>query len=209
MQTYEQRLTADARWALSEGSVFFEGRGAVQDALRKITQRLNDLHVPYAVVGGMALFQHGVRRFTEDVDILVTREALRMIHEALEGLGYVPPFQGSKNLRDAGSGVKIEFLVTGDYPGDGKPKPVAFPEPSRVAVELGGIRCVNLPTLVELKIASGMTNPARLKDLADVQELMKQLQLTRDLAAQLNPYVQDKYRELWDATHAVPAGPDE
>lgn len=196
IQTYEQRLTANARWALSEGSLFFEDKGAVQGALRKITQRLNDLHVPYAVVGGMALFQHGVRRFTEDVNILVTRESLRMIHEALEGLGYVPPFQGSKHLRDAESGVKIEFIVTGDYPGDGKPKPVAFPEPNGVAVELAGIRCVNLPTLVELKIALGMTNPARLKDLADVQELIKRLQLTRDFGAQLNPYVQDKYRDL-------------
>src|SRR5437870_13347655 len=99
-QTYEQRLTADTRWALSEGSAFFDGKGAVQNALRKVTQRLNDLHVPYAIAGGMALFQHGVRRFTEGVDILVTREALQTIHDALEGLGYLPPFQGSKNLRD-------------------------------------------------------------------------------------------------------------
>ena len=34
-----------------------------------------------------------------DVDILVTREGLKTIHERLEGLGYVPPFTGSKNLR--------------------------------------------------------------------------------------------------------------
>jgi hypothetical protein len=155
------------------------------------------------------LFQHGVRRFTEDVDILVTREGLRTIHEALEGRGYVPPFQGSKNLRDTECGVKIEFIMTGDFPGDGKPKPVAFPEPNEVAVELDGIRYLNLPTLVELKIASGMTNPGRLKDLADVQELMKRLSLARDFGAQLNPYVQDKYRELWDATHDAPTSFDE
>jgi hypothetical protein len=31
----------------------------------------------------------------------------------------------------------------------------------------------NLPTLIELKLASGMTNAGRLKDLADVQELIK------------------------------------
>jgi hypothetical protein len=196
--TYEQRLNSDARWALSEGSMFFEGKGAVQEALRKIAKRLSDLKIAYAVAGGMALFQHGYRRFTEDVAILVTRESLKKIHDALEGLGYLPPFQGSKNLRDADLGVKIEFLVTGEYPGDGKPKPVSFPEPDEVAVELDGIRYVIVPTLITLKIASGMTNPSRLKDLADVQELIKRLSLPREYADQLHAYVQEKYRELWD-----------
>ena len=54
----------------------------------------------------MALFMHGFRRFTEDIDILVTREALERIHEELEGRGYLPPFTGSKNLRDAELGVR-------------------------------------------------------------------------------------------------------
>ncbi|MBI3822949.1 MAG: nucleotidyl transferase AbiEii/AbiGii toxin family protein [Planctomycetes bacterium] len=202
--TYEQRLSSNARWALSEGSKFFEEKSAVQETLRKITKRLDDLKVPYAVAGAMALFQHGYRRFTEDVDLLVTRAALQAIHEALDGLGYVPPFQGSKNLRDAEFGVKIEFIVTGEYPGDGKPKPVAFPEPADVAIELGGVRCVNLPTLLTLKIASGMTNAARLKDLADVQEVIKRLKLPRAFGDQLHAYVQDKYRELWDSVQNQP-----
>src|SRR5665213_1511688 len=79
--SYEEQLSSDSRWALSEGSSYFEGKGAVQSTLRRIAARLNDLGVPYAVVGGMALFQHGVRRFTEDVDILVTRDSLKLIHE--------------------------------------------------------------------------------------------------------------------------------
>ena len=54
---------------------------------------------------------------------------LSAIHAKLEGLGYVPPFSGSKNLRDTEHGVRIEFLIAGEFPGDGKPKPVAFPEP--------------------------------------------------------------------------------
>lgn len=70
--TYEQRLARDPGWALSEGSRHFEEKSAVFEALRKITNRLNGMGVPYAVVGGLALFQHGLRRFTEDVDILVT-----------------------------------------------------------------------------------------------------------------------------------------
>jgi hypothetical protein len=202
---YEQRLSANAGWALSEGSKFFEDRSAVQETLRKIVKRLTDLQVPFAVAGGMALFHHGYRRFTEDVDILVTPAGLQAIHQALDGLGYVPPFSGSKNLRDAEFGVKIEFLVTGDYPGDGKPKPVAFPDPADAATELDGVRCVNLPTLITLKIASGLTNPARLKDLADVQELIKRLQLPRDFDQQLHAYVRDEFRRLWDAVEQNPS----
>ena len=146
----------------------------------------------------MAMFFHGFRRFTEDVDILVTRPGLEEIHKRLEGLGYVAPFQGSKHLRDAELGVKIEFLVTGDYPGDGKPKPVAFPDPSQVVVDLNGIPCINLPTLVELKLTSGMTAPGRYRDFGDVEQLIRVLDLPRDFSARLNPFVRTKFEELWD-----------
>jgi hypothetical protein len=197
--TYEQRLDSDPGWALREGSRHFEERSAVQDALRSITSRLDELGIDYAVAGGMALFAHGLRRFTEDVDILVTGEGLKEIHRRLRGLGYVPPFTGSKNLRDTALGVRIEFLVAGDYPGDGKPKPVAFPEPVAVAFEHDGIRYLKLPSLIQLKLASGMSNPDRLKDLGDVQELIKLLALPADFADQLDPYVQPRFRELWHA----------
>lgn len=182
---------------MSEGSQFFEDRGAVQDALKKITRRLSELQIPYTVVGGMALFKHGYRRFTEDVDILVTREGLRQIHDKLDGLGYVPPFSKSKNLRDTENGVKIEFLITGDFPGDGKPKPVAFPDPHAASFESDGICYLKLDALIELKLASGMTAPGRLKDLADVIEMIKALNLPHAFSDQLNPYVRPKFQELW------------
>ena len=195
---YEWRMSNDPGWAMNEGGLFFEGQSAVNRALHRITKRLEELAISYAVVGGMALFQHGVRRFTEVVDILVTQEGLARIHTALAGLGYVPPFAGSKNLRDAELGVKVEFIVCGQFPGDGKPKPVAFPDPADVAEVHQGIRFINLATLVQLKLASGMTNLDRMKDLTDVYELIKQTNLSRDLANQLDPYVRDKYLELWE-----------
>ena len=197
--TYERRLDQDGRWALSEGSRYFEGRSDVHAALQRICSRLNELGISYAVVGGMALFKHGFRRFTEDVDILVSRESLKQIHRELDGLGYLPLFEGSKNLRDTASGVRIEFLLAGEYPGDGKRKPIAFPEPAGVVDVEDGIQFLNLKTIVELKLASGMTGADRVKDLADVQELVKLLSLPADFADQLNPYVQSKYCELWQS----------
>jgi hypothetical protein len=198
MLTYEQRLDADLQYALREGSMHFEEKNSVHETLQRITRRLNDLGIPYAVVGGMAMFAHGFRRFTEDVDLLVTRADMDRIREKLEGLGYVQPAGTSTKLRDTQSGVRIEFLLTGAFPGDGKPKPVAFPDPTHVAVDFDGVKYVALPTLLELKLASGMTGGVgRLKDLGDVVSLIKTLGLSQTMAEHLNPFVRDKYLELW------------
>jgi len=204
MVTYEQRLDSDLDWALVEGSMHFEEKSGVHETLRKITRRLDELGIPYAVVGGMAMYIHGYRRFTEDVDLLVTRESLAEIHRKLEGLGYVPPFAGSKQLRDAEHGVRVEFLVTGEYPGDGLPKPIAFPDPAGVTDETHGMRVIRLPRLIELKLASGISNPRRARDLVDVQDMIEKLNLPESLAGELHPYVRDKFNELWKVVHSNP-----
>jgi hypothetical protein len=205
METYEQRLDRNFEWALREGSMHFEKGNAVHQTLRNITRRLTELGIPYAVVGGMAMFFHGYRRFTDDVNILVTPEGLQELHRQLEGLGYLPPFAGSKQLRDTEHGVRVEFLVSGEYPGDGKPKPVSFPKPDEASIEIEGIRFLQLPRLIEIKLASGMSNPRRAQDLVDVQRMIEILNLPEELATQLNPYVQDKYKEIWAVVHNNPA----
>ncbi len=207
MVTYEQLLDRDLDWALREGSMHFERESAVHKTLRKVTRRLEEFGIPYALAGAMAMFFHGYRRFTEDVDILVTREGLKEAHRHLEGLGYLPPFEGSKHLRDVEYGVKVEFLVTGDYPGDSKPKPIAFPNPSESAIEIDGVRCLQLPRLIELKLASGMTHPGRISDLGDVQKMIRALDLREVLADQLHPFVREKYRELWAGVRNSPPEP--
>ncbi|MFI5460292.1 MAG: hypothetical protein ACHRXM_33160 [Isosphaerales bacterium] len=207
--TYEQRLRLDRSWSMDEGDRHFQHDSLVFRTLRKIARRLEDLGVPYAVAGGMALEAHGFRRLTVDVDILVNRDGLKTIHEKLAGPGYIQPFSGSKHLRDTEHGVRIEFLVAGEFPGDGKPKAVAFPEPEAVGVGINGVRYLSLPSLVELKLASGMTNLGRMKDLADVQELIKAIGLSAEFAVELNPYVRDKFLELWQGIRDSPVGPIE
>lgn len=200
MIAYEKQLDADLEWALREGSLHFEEKNKVHETLRRITKRLTDLGIPYAVVGGMAMFVHGYRRFTDDVDLLVTRESMDQILEKLEGLGYVQPAGTSTKLRDTESGVRIEFLITGHYPGDGKPKPVVFPDPASAAVEIEGVKYLNLSKLVDLKLASGMSAAHRVKDLGDVQELIKTLKLPAGFAEQLDPSVRAKFLELHEPT---------
>jgi len=210
-QTYEERLDADFFWALNDTGLFLEGSGTVRHVLRRFLSRLTALRVSYAIAGGIAVFEHGYQRATGNINVLVTRNGLAHIHEALNGLGYVPPFAGSKNLRDVEDGVRIEFLITGEFPGDGKPKPVAFPDPSppEMTVERDGIRFLALVPLIELKLASGMTNPGRLKDLADVQELIRIRKLDEAFAEKLNPYVRGKYAELLAGVRAMPVDPEQ
>ena len=189
-----ERLTRENwSWGMSQASLYFDGEGRVQQTLRRITKRLAENEIPYAVAGGMALFYHGYHRFTEDVDIVVTQQGLDRLHEAVDGLGFVRPYSTSKNLRDTETGVKIEFLITGGFPGDGKPKEVAFPNPADVGIEIGGVRFVNLPTFINLKLASGLTGEGRGKDIIDVLELIKAAQLDELLAPQLSPLVQAEY----------------
>jgi hypothetical protein len=63
---------------------------------------------------------------------------------------------------------------------------------------------LSLPKVVELKLASGMTNPGRLRDLGDVQQLISLLQLPADFGNHLHPFVRDRFDELWQATIGQP-----
>jgi hypothetical protein len=201
MEPFEQRMRRGGAAAVAEATGFFMRDDPVHGALRAIAQRLEESSVSYAIAGGMALVAHGYDRTTVDVDVLVTAQGLDTIQTRLVGLGYRPAFEGSrKQIRDTERGVRVEFLVAGEFPGDGRPKPVAFPDPDTCAIDVGGIRYVRLTTLVELKLASGLTNPGRLKDLADVQELIRVRELPLQFREDLHPYVRDKYTELWQAT---------
>jgi hypothetical protein len=56
-----------------------------------------------------------------------------------------------------------------------------------------------LPRFIELKLASGMTTPHRLHDLADILNLIRSAELPASLSEQLHPYVRAKFDELWHA----------
>ncbi|RJP32180.1 MAG: hypothetical protein C4547_14255 [Phycisphaerales bacterium] len=167
MIAFDDQTRKGGTAAIRSAGRFFMRDDPVHQTLHDVAERLDALDVPYAVVGGMALVAHGYLRTTVGVDVLVDASGLELIHRELPGRGYLPPFQGSKHLRNTRTGVRVEFLVAGQFPGDGQPKPIAFPDPASVATEVDGVRYVTLTTLIELKLASGMTNPGRLKDLAE------------------------------------------
>jgi hypothetical protein len=175
----------------AEGLRYFMGEGTLNKTLARLSTDLDEHGINYAVIGAVALLAHGYPRFTEDIDLVMTGEGLEKFHEELVGLGYVPAFPGArKRLKSTVDGVSIEVMTTGEYPGDGRPKPVSMPEPTEASTEIDGIRFVTLEKL---------SAPDRLKDLADVQELIKIRKLDAEFGAKLNPYVRDKYYELEEA----------
>lgn len=181
----------------AEGLRYFMGEGTLNKTLARLSSDLEEHGIDYMVIGAVALLAHGYPRFTEDIDLVMTAEGLEKFHEELIGLGYAPAFTGAKKrLRSTTDGVSIEVMTTGEYPGDGKPKPVRMPRPTEASTEIDGVRFVTLEKLIELKLASGISAPDRLKDLADVQELIKIRKLGADFAEKLDPYVRPKYLEL-------------
>jgi len=153
------------------------------------------------VIGAIALLAHGFPRYTESLDVVLNNEGFEKFRKEMLGrggwggpIGYDSVSQNAKVVRASPEGVLINFKIAGEFPGDGEPKPVSFPQPSEASPDV--IQFATLEKLIELKLASGMTAPDRLKDLADVQEMIKIKSLDREFAVKLHPYVRDKYLEL-------------
>src|SRR3990170_6120437 len=130
---YERELESSFYLVLREAGELYQGEGRLKKTYERLAKCLGELDISYSLVGGYALILHGVRRFTEDIDLLVSKEGLDRLHKGLVGRGYVQVTPGGRNLRDIETGVQIEFMVSGEFPGDGKPKPVAFPNPEEVS----------------------------------------------------------------------------
>lgn len=134
------------------------GKSPIHAAAGRIAKALAEMNIPFAVAGALAANVHGHTRTTEDVGILLTAEGLAKFRERWLGRGWVEQFPGSRGLRDSVHEININVILTGAYPGDGKPKPVAFPDPEQASEpDSEGVPVLTLPALITLKLASGMT----------------------------------------------------
>ena len=200
--TYPKRRDRSFRDVLMLADDFFMKKGIVFETMRRLAQRLETEGIPYAVIGGMALAAHGYVRMTLDIDILITPDGLALFREKLLGHGYVLDFPGAeKSFRDTETNVKIEVITAGEFPGDGLPKPVAFPDPEDQTILEDNVRVIILETLIELKLASGLSAANRMRDLADVQDLIVALNLPSKLMDKLDKSVRSDYKRIWEAAN--------
>ena len=174
-----------------------------QKALYKLTEILEAEALPYAIIGAFALNEYGHRRVTVDVALVMRDDDLRSFKERWLGRGYAERVVGTGKLFDTEHQVNLDVLSTGRFPGDDKPKPIAFPDPATTAVRGRRFALLPMPRFIELKLASGMVAPHRAKDLVDVQELIRSAQLGRDVAEELHPWVRERFLELWDLAQVV------
>ncbi len=174
------------------------GQADAQLALYKLAELLESDGLPYAIIGAMALNEYGHRRVTVDVDLVMREEHLQEFKRRHLGRGYRERVPGTGKLFDTEHNVNIDVLSTGRFPGDDKPKPIAFPDPATTALRGERFALLPLSLYMELKLASGMVAPHRGKDLVDVQELIRSAHLPETFADELHPWVRPKFLELWD-----------
>lgn len=175
---------------LKEISMFFQGRDEVHKTMYRVIKRLTKANIPYVVLGGMALSAHRYRRATTDVDILLTKESLAEFRKRFVPQNYDTVPRRPRRFVDRVNKVTMDVLVTGLFPGSGKPGPIAFPDPDEVAEEINNIRFVNLPTLIQLKLSA-----RRHRDFGDVVELIRFNHLDESFLQKLHPAVHRDYIE--------------
>lgn len=194
MVTFETLLNRDVNWALDEADRYFAERGSVHQTLRRLANRFDELGVGYAVIGAVAMFYHGFRRFTEDVDILLTPAGLELIDNNLIDSGYLRPSDWRRGFRDIETGVAIHVMVAGTLLGHGHLGNTAIPDPRSFTVYHDGLKILALPKLLELKFWLGSV-PSQLRHLGDAQALIRDLDLPLDYAEELAPEFRKVFAE--------------
>jgi len=168
------------------------GTSGLEQTLRSAVEILAHHGVPHFVVGGLAAQEHGYFRVTIDLVVPDVLDALELLTADLSGQFIrVPACQDT--VKDTRNGVLVNLLPGGRVLKSGCKVP--FPEPYDV---WENPRFVSLEKLIALKLDSWSNTPnRRLKDKADVIELIKALHLPRELA--VDKAVRALYTETWDA----------
>jgi hypothetical protein len=175
---------------LKEIGMFFQGKDEVHKTLRRIVRRLERAGIPYAVLGGMAVNAHKYERTTGDVDLLLTPDGFAEFQRRFVRKHYIQREGRSRRFIDRVNEKGVDILVTGHFPGSGRPGPIAFPDPANVSEKIRSVRVVNLRTLIELKLAA-----RRHRDFGDVVELIRFNNLDESFAKRLHPSVRADYIE--------------
>lgn len=176
----------------------------VREAAERLSLALAAADIPHAIAGAVACNAYGHRRATEDVDVLINAETLPDVVGALGGAGWLARYAGAKrSWRDSAARVDVDVLLSGEFPGDGLPKAVAFPRlGARPGFSWGatggGVRVLDLVALIAIKLASAASAPHRLRDAADVAALIEVQALPREFAVELDVSVRPLFIKLWE-----------
>jgi hypothetical protein len=150
------------------------------------------------VGGGWAVWRHGyVGRVTQDVDVVLPSDRIEEFQRAASVAGFdvLTPNPGRwPKLQHRETGIQVDVLPEGGRPGTpARPAPTTIAHPQRMGAERGALRYINLPSLIELKLAAG-----RLRDEADVLELARENRERLDEIRAHLQQVHDQYVRRFD-----------
>jgi hypothetical protein len=155
------------------------GEAQLIAAAKRVTEATGD-----PVIGGIAVILHGGGRSTYDVDIATSN--LWDTHTRLENAGI---------MWDAARGEHM----AGDVPVHMVPQEMLGTSgPIKKTSTIKGVKVVGLADLVHIKLASGLVNAARAKDLAHVVDLIQRVPLTKAFAAKLPTHLRAPFKKLVD-----------
>ncbi len=143
----------------------------------EIVSVLNGMHVPFALIGGLALVLHQVVRATQDVDILVDAENAEAIDQALMKLGYRCLYRSTEAGNYRRDDERFDLLYAS--------RPIAR-RLLATAVErktaLGELRVIGAEGLIGFKLQGWINDPRRTQDLEDIRALLRVHRATLDMA---------------------------
>jgi hypothetical protein len=96
----------------------------------------------------------------------------------------------SRRFIEPQTDVQFDLLITGLFPGSGKPGPIAFPDPAAVSQVINNLPYADLKTLIELKLAAH-----RYQDFGDVVNLISANNLDESFLPQLHESVRGDFIE--------------
>lgn len=136
--------------------------------LREVDAALRKVHVPFALIGGVAVNAHGFLRATHDLDILVLAENDDALHIAVSALGY----ETLNRRPDISSYVRPPLRLDVLH----ARRPITRNLLARAApVNFRDIqiRVISVEGLIGLKIQAFNDDPRRIRDLDDMIQLLK------------------------------------
>ena len=169
---------------LVESSRRIIGNSHLSQTAAKLDRLLRQGGFAYSFIGGYAVQQHGYPRFTQDVDLVVRERGA--VRQYLLASGHFKPVQGSgMTIVDRELGTYVDLLPAGRAD---TVMGVPYPEPRSPR---RGLSFVSLAELIALKLSAG-----RLKDDADVAELIKANELGPEFEQELPAGLCEKYRTI-------------
>jgi hypothetical protein len=147
--------------------------GRYGHVVKGVDRVLAAIHCEAVVGGGWAVWRHGfVGRVTQDLDIVLPADRIDEFLQvaAVSGFQVLPQPPGRwPKVHHKESDVQVDILPEGERPGvPPKLAPTLIPHPARLGGGGDRLRYIDLPNLIELKLAAG-----RVKDEADVIELIR------------------------------------